>query len=296
MNVYPAKNARRQDVNTNADYTYKPVRFFFTSYALTWAAWLGAAYFSYHQAEEPSALISVFEMAGIFSPFIASLWFIFSSGSRQLKQDYCRKLFDLRSIRIFSIFVILLILPIVDYISIFTSHLFFGKPMSQLAFADLSMFTAGPLTFPVIIFGAALLEELGWKGYGVDSLRGERSFFTVTLIYALLWALWHTPLFFINGYYHNLILRENPLFALNFYLSVFPMAFLINWLWFKNKGNILTAVLLHAMANAQGRIQMGQVAKCVQTVVLIVVVAVIVWLDRETFFKKFPQKIGWYGA
>jgi len=143
-----------------------------------------------------------------------------------------------------------------------------------------------------MLFGAALFEELGWKGYGVDSLRGQRTFFTATLIYAVLWAFWHTPLFFINGYYHNLILRANPLFALNFFVSVLPMAFIVNWLWYKNKGNILTAALVHAAANFQGLLPMGQMAKGLETVVMIIMAIIIVSLDRKIFFEKFPAEIG----
>jgi membrane protease YdiL (CAAX protease family) len=50
---------------------------------------------------------------------------------------------------------------------------------------------------------APAVEELGWRGYGMDSLRSCFSLFTASLYFALLWALWHLPLFFINNYYHK---------------------------------------------------------------------------------------------
>jgi hypothetical protein len=146
-----------------------------------------------------------------------------------------------------------------------------------------------------MLFGAALLEELGWKGYGADSLRGKRSFFKATFIFAILWACWHLPLFAINGYYHNLILRANPLFALNFIISVFPVAFIGNWLWYRNKGSVLTVALFHASCNFQGLFHLGQFTECIETIVLIIVAVIIVYLNRKIFLTEFPAKIGHYG-
>ena len=156
-------------------------------------------------------------------------------------------------------------------------------------------FTAGLIPIPLLLFGAALIEELGWKGYGVDSLRGERTFFTATLIFAALWAFWHIPTFFVNNYYQNMLLRTNPLFAVNFIVSIFPAAFIGNWLWYKNRGSILTAILFHVSTNFQGLLEMGQIAKCIETVAWLVVAAFIVGLNKKMFFENFPAQIGYYG-
>jgi hypothetical protein len=102
-------------------------------------------------------------------------------------------------------------------------------------------------------------------------------------------------MFFVNGYYHNIIFKTNPLFAVNFVVSVFAAAFIINWLWYKNSGNILTAVLVHATANFQGLLLMGQIAKCIETVVLIIFAIVIVSFNKKMFFEKFPPQIGYFG-
>ncbi len=50
----------------------------------------------------------------------------------------------------------------------------------------------------VILFLAPTLEELGWRGYGVDSLRSKFSLFKTTMLFAVIWGLWHLPLFFIQ--------------------------------------------------------------------------------------------------
>lgn len=218
---------------------------------------------------------------------------IFLSSNKELKQNFYKRILNLRLIKLSSIPAIFLIMPLAVVVSVVISCLFFGQSLEQLKIIKPA--PVGPIPVPVMFFGAALIEELAWKGYGMDSLRGRRTFFTATLIYALLWAFWHIPLFFINNYYHNTLIRTNPLFALNFFISVIPMAFIINWLWHKNNGSILTAVLFHATANFQGVLLMGQIAKCIETVALIVIAIIIVNLNKKIFFGEFPAQIGYFG-
>jgi membrane protease YdiL (CAAX protease family) len=274
---------------------YKPVQFFSIVILITWAAWFMAAYLSYQQNSNSSGSFSILMLAGLLPPFVTALGMIFTSNSQELKQNFYARLFDLKQIKPSSLPAIFLIMPLAVIVSVFLSWLFFGQSWDQLTLVPAAPSAAGLIPLPVMFFGAALMEELGWKGYGMDSLRGRRTFFNATLIYAALWALWHMPLFFINHYYHNTLLRTNPLFALNFIVSVFPAAFIINWLWYKNRGNILTAVLFHATANFQGIFQMGQIAKCIETIVLIIVAALIVRSHKKIFFEMFPAQIGYFG-
>lgn len=276
-------------------YSYKPVQFFLIAYSITWVAWFTAAYFSYQQSDQAQLIQAILQPLGLLGPPCAALWLIFTSNSRELKGNFIDRLSNLRLIKLSTIPALLLIMPAAWIISAWISYLFFGQSLTQLTITNLISFSAGLMPVPVMLYGAAFLEEVGWRGYGVDSLRGKRTFFTVTLIFAALWALWHTPLFFINGYYHNLILRENPLFALNFYLGVFPVAFINNWLWYKNSGSILSGFIFHAVANTVAFLQLTQIAESLQTVVLTIFVIGFVILNKRLFFSEFPTEIGYYG-
>ena len=77
-----------------------------------------------------------------------------------------------------------------------------GDP-SQLQFAEGFSFSIGMAPSLLVLILAAIFEEVGWRGYGMDSLRKNKNYFTATLIFAGLWALWHLPLFFIQGTYQN---------------------------------------------------------------------------------------------
>ncbi len=274
-------------------YIYKPTKFFLIAILTTWTAWFIAAYFSYQQGLAANRLFSMLELAGLFGPFGAALWMIFTSKSGELKQNFYDRLLNLKLIKLSSIPAIFLIMPLAVVVSVLISCLFFGQSLDQIRIVKAA--SSGLIPVPVMFFGAALLEELGWKGYGVDSLRGRRTFFAATFIYAALWVSWHIPLFFINNYYHNTLIRTNPLFAFNFIVSVFPAAFIINWLWYKNSGSIVTAIFFHAVANFQGILQMGQIAKCIETIVLIFIAMIIVILNKKIFFEKFPAQIGYFG-
>jgi hypothetical protein len=279
----------------NGSYIYKPVRFFLVTNVIMWTAVLIAAYLSYQPGGGQGGSISILVLIGLFSPLAMALWMIFTSNSPELKQNFYDRLFNLKLIKLWTIPVIFLIVPAAMVISVVLSHIFFKQPLDQLLMVKGSPFAAGIIPAQLLLVLAPIIEEVGWKGYGVESLRGKRTFFTATLIFAALWAFWHGPTFFVHDYYQNMLIRTNPLFALNFIVSFFPATIIFNWLWYKNRGSILTAILCHGVIDFQGMLEMGQIAKCIETIVLIVIAAIIVGFNKKMFFGEFPARIGYYG-
>jgi membrane protease YdiL (CAAX protease family) len=130
---------------------------------------------------------------------------------------------------------------------------------------------------------APILEETGWHGYGVDSLRAHASMGKATLLFAVLWSAWHAPAVLVRGsYQHQLAQMDNPVFVINFFVSILPAAVVANWLYYKNRRSIVGAILCHAMFNGSAvLLNAGQVAKCIATVLYFLVAAAIVAFDRE---------------
>jgi len=55
------------------------------------------------------------------------------------------------------------------------------------------------VSFPlVLIFGGALFEEGGWRGFALPRLQRLHGPLVGTLILGILWACWHLPLFWIK--------------------------------------------------------------------------------------------------
>lgn len=126
----------------------------------------------------------------------------------------------------------------------------------------------------------------------MDSLTSKFGYFKATAVFAVLWAGWHLPLFFIKDYYQNEITRENLLYGVNFMVSVIPIAFIISWLCAANRGSIPIAIGFHFFINmCQEALQITQVTKCVETVVLFAVAAVVVATNRDLFFGKTPHPV-----
>lgn len=264
-------------------YTYKPIQFFLFTFLGTWIPWFIAAYFSHQKGKEK--LQVPFLILGLFAPFIVALLMIFGSTDHALVQDFFDRLL-LYKIGLSSLFMILVVIPGVFFLATALSVLF-GKSSEQFTLANEFNVMKGwsllSLVIPLLL--APGLEELGWRGYGVDSLRSEFNLFNTSMLFAVLWALWHVPLFFIKGYYHYELLKLNIAYVFNFFISILPVAFLINWLYYKNSRSILIAVFAHALFNGLSVFfKTEQFTKCLFTLLLCLVAIVLIFKDSELFF------------
>ncbi len=136
---------------------------------------------------------------------------------------------------------------------------------------------------PIIIL-APTFEELGWRSYGMDSLRATFGMMTATLLFAVLWGVWHVPLFFIDHNYQHGLLEIGPIYVANFFVSVLPAAILTNWLYYKNNRSILAAILFHGTLVATSEaLQTEQFTKCIVTGVLLAISIVIIATEYAFF-------------
>jgi len=267
----------------NSKTQYKPVAFFVITFLITWSAWFIAVYFSYQEGMERTQ--ALFLIPGMFGPFIAAMIMIFRSNSPELWRDYWDRLLNFKRIKLATVPLMLLLWPAVILASIFLS-LLFGKSADQFAIVQQFGFSAGPVPVLLILIFVPALEEMGWRGYGVDSLRSRFNLFTTSLWFGLLWALWHLPMFFIRHYYQNELL-SNWVYTANFWVSIFPMAIIINWLYYRNNRSIIACFLFHLSADIASEIfQVEQFTKCIGTGVLILIALWIVIADRKLFFEE----------
>ncbi|MFA4860209.1 CPBP family intramembrane glutamic endopeptidase [Methanoregula sp.] len=268
------------DTSMNARSLYKPAQFFLIAYSIAWVFWFTTAYFSYHGGT--GGLLGLLMFLGLCGPLAAALVMFWKSKSPELWDDYKDRLFSLRRINPRMLPFILFLVPAVMIVAIGISVLF-GKSPGQFTILLGSSF----MTLPGLIglFVAPAFEEAGWRGYGVDSLRSRSTLFVTSLSFGLLWAFWHTPLFFISGFYHNTLL-SSWLYTANFFVSAFVLAFIINWLFYRNNRSIIACFLFHLSANiAMSFIPAEQFTKCIITVLLLIVAGVIVIMNRKLFFE-----------
>ena len=228
-------------------------------------------------------------LPGLFAPFIVAMFLIYGSKNKGLKKDFKTRLLNLKLIKLKFWAAILLIMPFALFLATAIS-LLFRQPIEQFSLSpEFTLIGGEAILILTIILLAPTFEELGWRGYGVDSLKKGKSLMKATLIYALLWNLWHLPLFFINGYYHNELIHMNIIYALNFVVSLVPAALLMNWIFYKNGRSITAIIVFHFMLNLFSVLfQTEQFTKCIITIVLLVISAIVVWKNKSFWFCRNP--------
>ena len=97
--------------------------------------------------------------------------------------------------------MIMLIIPVLTALAILMD-VFFGGNVPQFETAKHFLYqplAILPFVLFILIFGP-IPEELGWRGYVLDRLQVKLSAIVSSLVLGAFWALWHLPLFFMEGF------------------------------------------------------------------------------------------------
>lgn len=261
-----------------------PVRFYILSAAVPWAFWAVAAYFSRQEnAADYGFAVSVFGLLGLCGPiFVAAYYFM---QDKDLLDDLKSRIFNFNASNKVYLIITLLIMPVSILLAMAIS-LLFGYSADQFTFAGQLSFSSGLFPAWFFLLLAPALEELAWHSYGTDCLRQRFNLFYTSIIFAFYWVIWHVPLAFIEGYYHNNLVLEGLIYNLNFTISLFVLVFLMNWLYYKTGRNILVPIVIHAAANTFNEIfSTHPDSKVIQTGLLLVVCVIVLAKEKDMFFK-----------
>lgn len=266
-------------------YQYKPLRFYLTCFALTWAFWITAAMIG--RSANDNGLSTVLMLFGLISPAVTAVTTVLTSGSKALKADLKRKLVGFYRIKPLNILAAILVFMLLVIASILLSTVIAGQSLNQFAFTEDFSFSINGTSALLTILLAAVIEEVGWRGYGEDSVASYFSWFTESIIFGFVWSLWHLPLFWIPGTYHYGLRELGVLYMLNFLISVVPLGYLTTWVYVKNNRSMLACIIFHLFVNTmQEKIAMTPQTKCVETLIVTVTAIVIVLTNKEMFFEK----------
>lgn len=265
-------------------YRYRPLRFYTTCFVATWIFWILAAMIS--KSPNDNGISALLMLLGLTAPAVIAVITILTSGNKALKADLKRKLIGFYRIKPLSIVIAVVGFMVIVVLSILLS-LLAGQSLDQFAFTEDFSFSVGGTSALLTILLAAVIEEVGWRGYGEDSVAFYFSWFTESVIFGFVWALWHLPLFWIEGTYHYGLKELGILYMLNFLISVNPLGFLTTWVYVKNNRSMLACIIFHLFVNTmQEKIAMTPQTKCVETIVLFIAAAIVVLTNKEMFFEK----------
>ena len=96
----------------------------------------------------------------------------------------------------------------------------------------------------IFLVGGPLGEEFGWRGYALPALQTRWGWRVASLLLGAVWAIWHLPLFYSAGTVQSHL--PMGLYA----LSAVASSVLFAWLFNRNQGSVVPALVLHTAVNA----------------------------------------------
>ena len=260
-------------------YRYRPIRFYLLVFGLTWLFWFLSI------AIKDNDMAMGLMTLGLFVPAVTAVFTVICSKSRALKRDLKNKIVGFYRIKPGIVLGSIVLFGAIVAVSILLSTLF-GESLDQFSFTGGFPFSLRGMSGLLIILLASVIEEVGWRGYGEDSIAEYCSWFRESILFGCIWALWHLPLFFIEGTYQAGLVQLGTGHAINFLLSVVPLGFITTWVYVKNNRSMLACIIFHLFVNfSQEKIAMTPETKCVQTAVIVLAAVIIVLTNRKMFFE-----------
>lgn len=105
----------------------------------------------------------------------------------------------------------------------------------------------GPAAFLVsMLVSGPLSEEPGWRGTAYPRMRATMGHFRIGLTLGVIWAVWHLPLFLIDGTVQNDLCLATPSGVL-FAVSNIPMAMLVTAAY--ERAGVVASIAVHFAVN-----------------------------------------------
>lgn len=97
--------------------------------------------------------------------------------------------------------------------------------------------------FAILFFVGPVPEEFGWRGYLLDRLQARWSPLVSSLLIGVIWAVWHSPSWFMEGTFQS----SMPFWA--FLITNIALSILITWVYNHTGGTLALALLFHTTIN-----------------------------------------------
>ena len=210
--------------------------FFALTFAWSWACWA----LSPVVRPELSWLATLLMFAGSFGPSLAAIVVVASTRPAGGLRAWLSGCLQWRIGWGWCAFALLL--PLAVMLLAAGLHIALGGTIGTSPASGHMLMTVVNLPL-VLLLGGPLGEEFGWRGFALPFLQDRLGWRTASLVLGLVWAVWHLPLFYIDGTAQAHI----PL-AL-FLLSVVAMSVVFAWLVHRTAGSVVAALLFHTAIN-----------------------------------------------
>lgn len=208
---------------------YSLLVFFIATYFISWILWLPLILFG-------ESKVIIF---GSFGPTITAMVLTFLlNGTVGIKA--LLKKFTIWKVRSFWYLFSFLSTAVIVLITIAIFRVLEDK---VFIFNDIRQWYLIIVAFVYVFFLSVLGEEIGWRGYALPRLQKRYSALTSSVIIGVIWGLWHLPLFFIKGNFHQSI----PIIL--FLIQAIALSVIYTWIYNNTKGSLLIVHIFHAASN-----------------------------------------------
>ncbi len=221
-------------------------RFILFTFVFSWLCWSIAIFNGQPSATFPNI---VFFTLGGSGPTLLALAFVLRSFNAEVRRDFWARLIDPRRIRPIWWLLSLLAIPVVIVLGIALDVLLGGV---LPAMPNLKLLAADPISIPIflimMLIAGPLSEELGWRGFVLESFQRTWSPLRSSLTLSAVWWAWHLPLFFMRGTTHYHWGLFTPIFWL-FMIQILLLTVLMTLAYNHNGRSVLAAILIHFSYN-----------------------------------------------
>ncbi|MFA9429425.1 type II CAAX prenyl endopeptidase Rce1 family protein [Egicoccus sp. AB-alg2] len=219
------------------------LQYFVLTYLWTWGLWWAAAA-SGGSFGEPTVLL-LFVTGGL-GPLAGASWVVRRRGP-SYRREFLRRVWDPR--RIPAAWWLALV-------AVATGPALVGAAVTRVTGTAATVPDHGvEAVAGVVVFAlaAGLVEEPGWRGAASDAWQATTRPLLAATGIGTLWALWHLPLYFVDGsYQHGLEFGSLRFWLTNLVLVQLGVLYL--WLANGSRGSILVPILAHAGFNVAGEL------------------------------------------
>ncbi len=210
--------------------------FFALTFVWSWACWGLSSLLR----TEASLAARVLLLIGGFGPGIAAVSVVGFCGGRTGLLHWLERCLQWRVG--WRCFGLALILPVIVMGMAATVHLWLGGTMPPSpAIGHGSMLAANFVL--VFLVGGPLGEEFGWRGYALAELQERWGWRIASLVLGIVWALWHVPLFYMNG------TSQSQTSILTFSVSAVALSVVFAAFFNQARQSVLPALVLHTAIN-----------------------------------------------
>jgi len=201
---------------------------------------------------------------GGFSPTIASYISLKRNNMVKGFREWLKKIFDVKH-SIWTYALVVLFMAVYYVLGCTINEFEFGAPIFMLI-----------IIVPIMLFGGGN-EEAGWRMILQPELEKKYNFHVSTIMTAIIWWIWHLPLFFIQG---------TPQISMNYFLfgiMCLTMSYSLATVRSISKG-VFPCVLIHCLINGLSAVfvfDLSLTSSIVTLIVTIVLSMVILKINKK---------------